>query len=100
MEIGPDSGQLSRVCLTKPFLSIEGSPLRTDLTASLSRLNMLKKYPIYLLEISNQKIGSILGHVIDSLPPCTRETMRLMRLSSARLYSAVNAEIAVCCCLL
>ena len=28
------------------------------------------------------------------------DTMRLMRLSSALLYSAMNAEIEVCCCLL
>ena len=58
-----------------PYLSIEGSPLRTDLSASLRRLEQLKKYPIYLLEISNQKIGRILGHVIDSLPPSNRDTL-------------------------
>ena len=38
------------------YLIIEGSPLRTDLSGPLSRLEQLKKYPIYLLEISNQKI--------------------------------------------
>ena len=58
-----------------PFLSMKGSPLRTDLSASLGRLNLLKKYPIYLLEISNQKIGIILDRVIDSLPPRNRNTL-------------------------
>ena len=54
------------------FLIIQGSPLRTDLSASMGRLNLLKKYLIYLLQIRyiirNQKIGRILIHVIDSLP--------------------------------
>ena len=58
-----------------PFLSIEGSRLRTDLSEPLSRLNQLKTFPIYLLELSNQKIGRILGHVIDSLPPSNRDTL-------------------------
>ena len=39
-----------------PFLSIEGSRLRTNLSEPLSRLNQLKKFPVYLLDISNQKI--------------------------------------------
>ena len=58
-----------------PFLSMEGSRLRTDLSEPSSRLNQLKIFPIYLLELSNQKIGRILGHVIDSLPPSNRDTL-------------------------
>ena len=46
------------------FLSMKISALRTDLSSSLGRLNRLKKYTIYLLEISNQKIRRILEHVI------------------------------------
>ena len=57
-----------------PFLSMEGSQLRTDLSASLSRLNKLKKLP-YSLEISNQKIGIFLERVIDSLPLPNRDTL-------------------------
>ena len=60
-----------------PYLSIEGSQLRTDLSGSLSRLEQLKKFPTYLLEISNQKIGRIPGHVIDSLPPSNRNTLSI-----------------------
>ena len=41
----------------------------------MDRLNLLKKYPIYLLEISNRKIRGILEHVIDSLPPRNRDTL-------------------------
>ena len=58
-----------------PYLSIEGSLLRTDLSGSSSRLEQLKKFPTYLLDIGNQKIGGILEHVIDSLPPNNRDTL-------------------------
>ena len=57
------------------YLSIEGSLLQTDLPGPLSRLEQLKKYPIYLLEISNQKIGIILESFINSLPPRNRVTL-------------------------
>ena len=57
------------------YLSIESSLLQTDLSGPLSRLEQLKKFPTYLLEISNQKIGRILEHVIDSLPPSNRDTL-------------------------
>ncbi len=45
-----------------PFLSMEGS--RIDLFESLSLLNQLKKFPIYLLDTWNQRIWHTLETVI------------------------------------
>ena len=58
-----------------PYLSMAGSQLSTDFSVSLSRLNKLKKFPIYLLETSNQTIGIIPERVINSLPPRNRDTL-------------------------
>ena len=54
-----------------PFLSMEGSPLRIEFFESASLLSQLKMFPIYLLDIWNQRIRQILGTVIRSLPPPT-----------------------------
>ncbi len=56
-------------------LSMEGSPLRIDLFESSSILSQLKKFPIYLLDNWNQRIGQILETVIGSLPPQSSDTL-------------------------
>ncbi len=58
-----------------PFLSMEGSPLRIESLESSSLLSQLKKFPIYLLDIWNQRIRQILETVIRSLPPPTSNTL-------------------------
>ncbi len=50
-----------------PFLSMEGSLLRTDFSESSSILSKLQKFQIYLLDISNQKIVNVWERVIGSL---------------------------------
>jgi hypothetical protein len=54
---------------------MEGSPLRIDLFESSSILSQLKKFPIHLLDIWNQRIGQILECVIGSLPPQSSDTL-------------------------
>ncbi len=54
-----------------PFLNMEGSQLRNKWFQSSSLLDQLKKFPIYLLDTKNKRIGQILGTVIGSLPPPT-----------------------------
>ena len=58
-----------------PFLSMEGSPLRTDVSDSLSILNQQQKFPIYLLDFSIQKIGNVLERVFGWLSPPNRDTL-------------------------
>jgi hypothetical protein len=54
---------------------MEGSPLRIDLFESSGLLNQLKKFPIYLLDTWNQRIGQTLETVIGSLPPQSCNTL-------------------------
>jgi hypothetical protein len=58
-----------------PYLSMEGPPLRINLIESSSTLNQLKKFPIFLLDTWNQRIGQILETVIRSLPPQSSNTL-------------------------
>ncbi len=58
-----------------PFFNMEDSPLRIELYESLSLLSQLKKFPIYLLDIWNQRIRQILGTVFRSLSPPTSNTL-------------------------
>ena len=59
----------------RPYLSMEGSPLRIDLFEYSSILNQLKKFRIYLLDTWNQRIGQMLETVIGSLPPQSSNTL-------------------------
>jgi len=54
---------------------MEGPQLRIDLIESSSILNQLKKFPTYLLDTWNQRIGQILETVIGSLPPQSSDTL-------------------------
>jgi hypothetical protein len=54
---------------------MEGPLLRIDLIESSSILNQLKKFPIYLLDTWNQRIGQILETVIGSLSPQSSDTL-------------------------
>ncbi len=49
-----------------PFLSMEGSPVRTEFLESSRILSTLQKFPIYLLDISNQSICHVLERIIGS----------------------------------
>jgi hypothetical protein len=75
-----------------PFLSMEGSLLRIDLSASLSILSQLKKFPAYLLDTSNEMIGNILGRVFwfGVYPKPGYDTFRLLT-SASRNRTAKNA---------
>jgi hypothetical protein len=56
---------------------MEGPPLRINLIESSSILNQLKKFPTYLIDTWNQRIGQIfkLDTVIGSLPPQSSDTL-------------------------
>ncbi len=70
-----------------PYLSMEGSPLRIDLFESSSILSQLKKFPIHLLDIWNQRIGQILETVIGSLPPQSSDTLSyLFQLQQVEIF--------------
>ena len=58
-----------------PYLSMEGPQLRINLIESSSILNQLKKFPMYLLDIWNQRIRQILETAFGSLPPQSGDTL-------------------------
>ena len=76
-----------------PYLSMEGLSLRTDLSASSSMLKQLKKFPIYLLEVSNQMIGKLLERVIGSLPPINWDCkVRIIQQAEIVLQNVLHSQ--------
>ena len=63
-----------------PYLSMEGSQLRTELSAPSSMLKQLKKFPAYLLGVSNQMICKLLERGIGSLPLMNWDTLSNVRI--------------------